>query len=93
MYQIFLACCLLSPNASVFAAPFDNNRKEIHRDYSSIMYPLVVTSLTTFKAGDRIPAHYHHGIETAYVIQGAELISDNGEVLKMNTASIHFWLL
>lgn len=90
MKQIFLACCLLALNAPVLAETFDNNRKEIHRGGSAVMYPVVITSLTTFKAGERIPAHYHHGIETAYVIQGAELLADNGGISKMETGETIF---
>jgi quercetin dioxygenase-like cupin family protein len=33
----------------------------------------VVTSIVEFKPGETIPRHSHHGVESAYVIQGATL--------------------
>jgi quercetin dioxygenase-like cupin family protein len=30
----------------------------------------VITSITEIKKGETIPRHYHHGIETGYVLQG-----------------------
>jgi quercetin dioxygenase-like cupin family protein len=30
----------------------------------------VITSISEFKKGATIPRHYHHGVETGYVLQG-----------------------
>ena len=30
----------------------------------------VVLSVTELKPGDQIPAHFHHGVETGYVLEG-----------------------
>lgn len=30
----------------------------------------VITSISEFKKGETVPRHYHHGIETGYVLQG-----------------------
>lgn len=30
----------------------------------------VVTSITEYKPGDEVVAHFHHGVETGYVVQG-----------------------
>ena len=74
----------------VKAEIFDINRIEIKRSESELIKPIVISSISTFKAGEKIPAHFHNGIETAYVIQGAKLIKDNGEVTKMNTGDTLF---
>jgi quercetin dioxygenase-like cupin family protein len=47
-------------------------RKEIRRvDLSGAAGMEVVSSVSTFKAGDEFPRHLHHGVELGYVIQGA----------------------
>lgn len=49
-------------------------RKELKRtDLSGAPGMEVVTSIVEFKPGDTIPRHSHHGVESAYVIQGATL--------------------
>ena len=30
----------------------------------------VISSMSEFKTGEEIPRHFHHGIESAYVVQG-----------------------
>jgi len=47
-------------------------RKEIRRvDLSGAAGMEVVSSVSTFKAGDEFPRHLHHGVELGYVVQGA----------------------
>jgi quercetin dioxygenase-like cupin family protein len=51
-------------------------RKELKRtDLSGAPGMEVVTSIVEFKPGETIPRHSHHGVESAYVIQGATLQS------------------
>lgn len=50
------------------------NRKELKRaDLGGAPGMEVITSVSEFKVGETIPLHSHHGIESAYVIQGATL--------------------
>jgi quercetin dioxygenase-like cupin family protein len=47
-------------------------RKELKRvDLSGAQNMEVVSSVSTFKAGDEFPRHLHHGVEAGYVVQGA----------------------
>lgn len=47
-------------------------RKEIRRvDLSGAAGMEVVSSVSTFKAGEEFPRHLHHGVELGYVVQGA----------------------
>lgn len=47
-------------------------RQELKRaDLSGAAGMEVITSVTEFKKGERIPRHSHHGIETGYVLQGS----------------------
>src|SRR5689334_1902871 len=60
-----------SPAASAQDPP---GRKELKRtDLSGAPGMEVVTSIIEFKPGETIPRHSHHGVESAYVIQGATL--------------------
>ena len=46
-------------------------RKELRRaDLSGAPGMEVVLSLGEYRPGDSIPLHFHHGIETAYVLEG-----------------------
>lgn len=47
-------------------------RKELKRtDLTGSSGMEVVTSMLEVKPGETIPLHSHHGVETAYVVQGA----------------------
>jgi quercetin dioxygenase-like cupin family protein len=39
----------------------------------------VVSGLEEYKKGEKIPAHFHHGVETIYVIQGSTVKTETGE--------------
>jgi quercetin dioxygenase-like cupin family protein len=46
-------------------------RQELKRaDLTTSPEMEVITSISEFKKGETIPRHYHHGIETGYVLQG-----------------------
>jgi quercetin dioxygenase-like cupin family protein len=46
-------------------------RKELRRvDLSGAPGMEVVVSITELKPGDEVGAHFHHGIETGYVLEG-----------------------
>ena len=67
-----VACCagvlLQAPAAAQSAGP----RTELKRvDLSGAPGMEVVTSIGEYKPGDEVPVHFHHGVETGYVLQGA----------------------
>jgi hypothetical protein len=46
-------------------------RKELRRvDLSGAPGMEVVLSISEYKPGDELPAHFHHGIEAGYVVEG-----------------------
>jgi quercetin dioxygenase-like cupin family protein len=46
-------------------------RQELKRaDLTTSQDMEVITSVSEIKKGETIPRHYHHGIETGYVLQG-----------------------
>jgi quercetin dioxygenase-like cupin family protein len=45
----------------------------------------VITSISEIKKGESIPRHYHHGIETGYVLQGT-MVQLPGQVPTMMPA-------
>jgi quercetin dioxygenase-like cupin family protein len=46
-------------------------RKELRRvDLSGAHGMEVVLSISEYKPGDELPAHFHHGIEAGYVVEG-----------------------
>ena len=46
-------------------------RKELRRtDLSGAPGMEVILSISELKPGDELPAHFHHGIETGYVLEG-----------------------
>lgn len=60
--------------ASTASAADTAGRKELSRaDLTGAPGMEVVTSIVEYKTGETLPRHLHHGIESAYVIQGASL--------------------
>jgi quercetin dioxygenase-like cupin family protein len=84
--KLFVLLSLISLNSVVQAEILDKNRIEKDRgDIVCNSQMEVISSISTFKAGDKIPLHFHNGIETAYTIKGATLINDEGRQVIMKT--------
>ena len=68
---ILSVCALI---ASVWADTLGGDmpqRQELKRaDLTTSKDMEVITSISEFKKGETVPRHYHHGIETGYVLQG-----------------------
>ena len=67
-----VTCCagalLQLPAAAQSVGP----RTELKRvDLSGAPGMEVITSVGEYKPGDEVPLHFHHGVETGYVLQGA----------------------
>jgi hypothetical protein len=84
--KLLVVLSLISLNSVVQADILDKNRVEKDRGDIDCNSPMeIISSISTFKAGDKIPLHFHNGIETAYTIQGATLINDEGRQMIMKT--------
>lgn len=84
--KLFVMLSVVSLSSVVQADILDKNRIEKHRgDIVCNSAMEVISSISTFKAGEKIPLHFHHGIETAYTIQGAALINEEGKRIIMKT--------
>lgn len=79
---------LLGSVAGPLAVAQDSNRKELRReDLSGAPGMEVILSVTELKPGDGVPEHFHHGIETGYVLEGGTLESTTGAKLRLETGS------
>jgi len=47
----------------------------------------VIASIAEYKPGDSIGLHIHHGIEAAYIVQGASIQTVGGEPAKLSAGS------
>lgn len=47
----------------------------------------VISSIVEFKPGEDIPKHIHHGVESAYVLQGAMLQAPGKEPIPIATGA------
>ena len=64
-------------------------RKEIKRaDVSGAPGMEVVGSIAEYKPGEILASHFHHGIEAAYVIQGAMIQLPGKEATMLETGAV-----
>lgn len=64
------------------------SRKEIRRaDLSGAPGMEVIVSTIEMKPGDAAPLHHHDGVEVAYVLEGAMIRRDNGEITTLQTGT------
>lgn len=67
----FAALALLTVTAAPVLPQDSAGRKELRRvDLSGAPGMEVVLSLSEYKPGDELPAHFHHGVEAGYVVEG-----------------------
>lgn len=65
------------------------NRKEMKRaDLSGAPGMEVVGSIIEYKPGQTMASHFHHGIETAYVIEGAMIQLPGKEASMLETGAV-----
>ena len=83
-----MSLLLLGCATGSLAVAQDSTRKELRReDLSGAPGMEVILSLTELKPGDGVPEHFHHGIETGYVLEGGTLESATGGKLTLETGS------
>ncbi len=65
------ALALLTTAVGTVWAQDAPGRKEMRRvDLSGAPGMEVILSISEYKPGDQLPAHFHHGIEAGYVLEG-----------------------
>jgi hypothetical protein len=52
----------------------------------------IITSISEIKKGETIPRHYHHGVETGYVLQGTLVQLPGQAPTMMQTGSAFMYL-
>jgi quercetin dioxygenase-like cupin family protein len=78
-----LAALLVSASAVAQDLP---QRKELRRaDLSGAPGMEVVLSVSEYKPGEGIPLHFHHGLEAAYVIEGAMVQNPGKPAIALQT--------
>jgi quercetin dioxygenase-like cupin family protein len=73
MKRVVFVGAMLLACATILSVPAQeiSTRKELRRvDLSGAPGMEVVLSITELKPGDQVEAHFHHGIETGYVLEG-----------------------
>ncbi len=80
---------LLAATSSLAIAQESTNRKEMKRaDLSGAPGMEVVGSIVEYKPGAVMASHFHHGVETAYVIQGAMIQLPGKEASMLETGAV-----
>jgi quercetin dioxygenase-like cupin family protein len=89
-----LTACALIACAWADTMPSDlPQRQELKRgDLTNVTEIEVITSISEIKKGETIPRHYHHGIETGYVLQGT-MVQLSGQPPTMMRAGSTFMYL
>lgn len=81
-------CLLMTGTVATFAAD-SGSRKEMQRaDLSGAPGMEVVSSILEYKPGEVTTRHFHHGVETAYVIQGSMIQLPGKEPTMLETGSV-----
>jgi quercetin dioxygenase-like cupin family protein len=88
-----LSVCALLASVRADTMPSDlPQRQELKRgDLTSSQDVEVITSVSEIRKGESIPRHYHHGIETGYVLQGTmvQLPGQGPTMLQAGTAFMY----
>ena len=85
-FFLMTAISTLCPSA---IAQESTTRKEMKRaDLSGAPGMEVVGSIDEYKPGEVVARHFHHGIETAYVIQGSMIQMPGKEATMMETGAV-----
>ncbi|MEP7157538.1 MAG: cupin domain-containing protein [Betaproteobacteria bacterium] len=84
----FTFCAFALFAASATAQDFAGRKEMKRADLSGAPGMEVVSSITEYKVGDTAPKHFHNGIETAYVIQGAMIQLPGKEPTMMETGTV-----
>jgi quercetin dioxygenase-like cupin family protein len=91
VFRLAMVIMLCASAVTVSAATGSSDlpeRVELKRaDLSGAPDMEVITSVSEFKKGESIPRHFHHGIETGYVLQGTMVQLPGKEPTMMETGT------
>jgi len=79
--------CLLTIDAAAVSYDIPNRHELKRADLSGAPGMEVITSLTEYQAGEVIPRHTHHGLETGYVLQGSMIQMPGQAPSRLETGS------
>jgi quercetin dioxygenase-like cupin family protein len=87
---VTLAGCTAAVMLCMAGASTDSpSRKELKRtDLSGAPQMEVISSISEFRAGEGLERHFHHGIETAYVIEGTMVQFPGKPATMMETGTV-----
>lgn len=74
-------------NSPSHAVENDKTAGHKHNNLDSGSAMEVVSGIEEYKQGEKIPAHFHHGVETIYVIQGSTVKTETGETRQIPTGA------
>jgi quercetin dioxygenase-like cupin family protein len=85
---ILLACALITAVWADTMGVDLPQRQELKRANLTTSPDMeVITSISEIKKGETVPRHYHHGIETGYVLQGTMVQLPGQSPTMMQTGS------
>jgi hypothetical protein len=79
--------CLLTIGAAAVSYDMPNRHELKRADLSGAPGMEVITSISEYQAGEGIPRHLHHGIETGYVLQGSTIQMPGQAPTRLETGS------
>ena len=83
-----IAICLSVGLGGLALAAESGNRKELKRvDLSGAPGMEVIASISEYKPGEVVRRHFHHGIESGYVVQGAMVQPPGKDPVKIPTGA------
>ena len=87
--RLLLAASLCVLTLAAAAVTYDiPHRQELRRaDLSGAPGMEVITSISEYRPGEMIPRHLHHGLETAYVLQGSTIQMPGQAPTRLETGS------
>jgi quercetin dioxygenase-like cupin family protein len=81
------ALCLLTVAAAAISYDMPNRHELKRADLSGAPGMEVITSISEYQAGEVIPRHVHHGLETGYVLQGSTIQMPGQAPTRLETGS------
>ncbi len=93
LLQLILAVSLSALGAfgalTVQAQDSPNRKEQKRTDLTGAPGMEVITSIVEYKPGESAPRHLHHGVEIAYILEGAMIQLPGKEPTRMETGAIN----
>ena len=78
---------MISVGCAAYAQDLPQRKEARRADLSGAPGMEVIISFSEYKPGDGIPVHFHHGIEAAYVIEGAMVQTEGKPAIALQTGA------